>query len=37
MLSKKEQYKPTEDAAYTEKLKAQAIKNMQKKLKKFNI
>jgi transposase len=37
MLSKKEQYQPTEDAAYTEKLKAQAIKNMQKKLKRLNI
>lgn len=37
MLSKKEQYKPTEDAAYTEKIKAQAIKNMQKKLKRLNI
>jgi transposase len=37
MLSKKEQYKPTEDAAYTEKLKAQAIKNMQKKLRRLNI
>jgi transposase len=37
MLSKKEQYQPTEDAAYTEKLKAQTIKNMQKKLKRLNI
>lgn len=37
MLSKKEQYQPSEDAAYTEKLKVQAIKNMQKKLKRLNI
>ena len=37
MLSKKEQYQPTEDAAYTEKLKVQAIKNMQRKLKRLNI
>lgn len=37
MLSKKEQYKPSEDAAYTEKLRVQAIKNMQKKLKRLNI
>mgnify|MGYP000871495362 CR=1 FL=1 len=37
MLSKKEQYQPTEDAAYTEKLKAQTIKNMQRKLKRLNI
>lgn len=37
MLSKKEQYQPTEDATYTEKLKAQAIKNMRKKLKRLNI
>lgn len=37
MLSKKEQYKPTEDKAYTEKLRTQAIKNMQKKLKRLNI
>lgn len=37
MLSKKEQYQPTEDAAYTEKLRVQAIKNMQRKLKRLNI
>ena len=37
MLSKKEQYKPTEDTAYTEKIRTQAIKNMQKKLKRLNI
>lgn len=37
MLSKKEQYQPTEDKAYTEKIRAQAIKNMQKKLKRLNI
>jgi hypothetical protein len=37
MLSKKEQYQPVEDTAYAEKLKAQAIKNMQKKLKRLNI
>jgi hypothetical protein len=33
MLAPKEQYQPTEDAACTEKIKAQTIKNMQKKLK----
>jgi transposase len=37
MLSKKEQYKPTEDKAYTEKLRNQTIKNIQKKLKRLNI
>lgn len=37
MLSKKEQYRPTEDKAYTEKLKVQAIKNIQRKLKRLNI
>lgn len=37
MLSKKEQYQPTEDVAYTEKLRVQAIKNMQRKLKRLNI
>ncbi len=37
MLSKKEQYRPTEDRAYTEKLKVQAIKNIQRKLKRLNI
>ncbi len=37
MLSKKEQYRPTEDKAYTEKLKVQAIKNIQRKLRKLNI
>jgi len=37
MLSKKEQYQPTEDTAYTEKLRTQTIKNMQRKLKRLNI
>jgi transposase len=37
MLSKKEQYQPVEDVAYTEKLKNQAIRNIQKKLKRLNI
>ncbi len=37
MLTQKEQCQPTGDAAYTEKLKAQTIKNMQKKLKRLNI
>lgn len=37
MISKKEQYQPTEDAVYAEKIKVQAIKNIQKKLKRLNI
>ncbi|MCF8247146.1 MAG: IS110 family transposase [Saprospiraceae bacterium] len=37
MLSKKQQYQPTEDKAYTERLKVQAIKNIQRKLRRLNI
>jgi transposase len=37
MLHKKEQYQPTQNDAYLEKVRIQSIKNIQRKLKKLNI
>jgi transposase len=37
MLAKKEQYQPTQNDAYLEKVRLQSIKNIQRKLKKLNI
>ena len=37
MLAKKEQYQPTQNDAYLEKIRIQSIKNIQRKLKKLNI
>jgi hypothetical protein len=37
MLSKKEQYKPVEDKVYADKVRAQVLKNLQRKMKAFNV
>jgi transposase len=37
MLAKKEQYRPTQNDTYLEKVRTQSIKNIQRKLKKLNI
>ena len=37
MLNKKEQYQPTQNDVYLEKVRVQSIKNIQRKLKKLNI
>lgn len=37
MLSKNEQYKPVEDAVYKDKVRAQVLKNLQRKMKAFNV
>lgn len=37
MLAKKQQYQPTQNDTYLEKVRVQSIKNIQRKLKKLNI
>jgi transposase len=37
MRAKKEQYRPTQNDSYLEKVRIQSIKNIQRKLKKLNI
>lgn len=37
MLSKKEQYKPVEDKVYADKVRTQVLKNLQRKMKAFNV